>query len=146
MANTNNPTGLRPIRHRNGGKIVQNPYSIASAYATSLFKGDPVELTGTSMQIQRAAADNPDNLGVFAGVEYTNADGKRVYSKYWPASTVATYIVAFVWDDPQIIYECQYAVAAVERIISRVFGAADRVEMEGKVYQCGNVVAGVGGI
>jgi len=114
MANVNSPTGFRPVRHRSGARIVQNPYSIAAAYSTKIHKGTIVELTGTSMQIQVAAADNADNLGVFAGCEYTNAAGKRVYSKYWPADTSATDIVAFVWDDYNIIWEAQYGNTAAQ--------------------------------
>lgn len=114
MTNANSPVGLRPIRHRHGSRIVQNPYSIAAAYATKIHRGTIVELTGTSMQIQVAAADNPDNLGVFAGCEYNNAQGKRIFSKYWPADSAATEIIAHVWDDPQLIFEAQYGIAAGE--------------------------------
>lgn len=113
MANANGPFGLKPVRHRNGAKIIRNAYSIASGYGTSLFTGDVVERLGTTNNIQRAAADNPDNLGVFAGVEYTDANGRRVYSRYWPASTVATDVIAYVYDDPQIIYEVQFSTFAI---------------------------------
>jgi hypothetical protein len=116
MANADSPQGFRPVRHRNGSHIVANAYSIASAYATDIRKGDPVERLGTSNNIQLAAAGNADNLGVFKGCEYTNAAKKRVFSKQWPASTVATNIVAIVWDDPQIVYEIQCDTLAVTDI------------------------------
>lgn len=107
MANVNSPHGLRPVRHMTGGDVRVNEYSIASAYATNIFFGDPVEMTGTGKNIQLAAAQNVDNIGVFAGCRYVNAQGEQKFSKYWPASTSATEIVAMVYDDPNIVYEIQ---------------------------------------
>jgi hypothetical protein len=57
--------------------------------------------------IQRAAAANTDNVGVFVGCRYFDAAGETVFSKYWPASTVATDIVAHVVDDPFALFEIQ---------------------------------------
>lgn len=107
MANTNAPFGFRPRRHLTGGNIRQSEYSIASAYNTNIFKGDPVEMTGTGKNVQLAAAANADNIGIFAGVRYVNAQGEQKFSKHWPADQVATEIVAYVYDDPNIVYECQ---------------------------------------
>lgn len=107
MANTNAPLGLRPIRHMTGGSIRANEYSIASAYASNIFYGHPVEMTGTGKNIQIAAAANADNIGVFAGCRYVDSSGDQQFSRYWPASTTATEIVALVYDDPDIVFETQ---------------------------------------
>jgi len=108
MANTDNKTGLRPVRHRNGGKIVQNEYSIESTLAETIGKGHPVQMTGTGRNVIMAEATNADNIGVFAGCEWTPTNGgKRVFSKYWPTGQTGTDIVAYVWDDPDIIFEIQ---------------------------------------
>lgn len=107
MANVDGAFGLRPVRHRSGGVIKMSEYSIASAYSTSIFIGDVVEMTGTGRNIQVAAGGNVDNIGVFAGCRYVNAQGEQVFSRYWPASTVASSIVALVYDDPNIIFEGQ---------------------------------------
>lgn len=108
MANVDAACGLRPVKVLGGGSPQPSGgYSIASGYAANIFFGMPVEMTGTGTNIQQAAAGNVDNIGVFAGVAYTNAQGKRVFSKFWPASTVATDVEAFVYDDPNIIYEAQ---------------------------------------
>lgn len=107
MANANSPFGLRPVRHQTGGMIRLTEYSIASGYNTSIFSGDVVEATGTGKNISKAAAANADNLGVFSGCRYVDAQGKQVFSPMWPASTVATEIVALVYDDPNIVFECQ---------------------------------------
>jgi len=107
MANVNGPFGLRPARHSTGGVIRASEYSIASAYATSIFTGDVVEMTGTGTNIAKAAAENVDNIGVFAGCRYVDSQGKQQFSQYWPASTTASDIVAFVYDDPNIVFEAQ---------------------------------------
>jgi len=107
MANVNGPFGLRPMRHQTGGKIGANEYSIASGYATSIYTGDVVERTGTGRNIAQAAAGNGDNIGVFAGCRYVDQHGKQVFSQYWPANQVATEVVAFVYDDPNIVFEAQ---------------------------------------
>lgn len=107
MANTDSAFGLRPYRHLTGGCVRTNEYSIASGYNTNLFHGDPVEMTGTGKNVQLAAAGNIDNIGVFAGCRYVNAQGEQKFSKHWPANTVATEIVAYVYDDPNIVYEAQ---------------------------------------
>ena len=107
MANANAPCGFSPVRHKSGGQIRISNYTIASGYAANLGRGDPVELTGTGKNIQAAAGGNVDNLGIFAGVEYTDAQGQRQYSGYWASGTVGTDIVASVWDDPMIVFEVQ---------------------------------------
>lgn len=107
MANVNSSHGFRPTRHQTGGQIRTNEYSIASAYNTNIFDGDVVEMTGTGKNVSKAAAGNVDNLGVFHGVRYVDSQGNQKFSKYWPANTVATNIVALVYDDPNIVFECQ---------------------------------------
>lgn len=107
MANVNSPFGLRPVRHMGGGCVRTNEYSIASAYNTDIFHGDVVEMTGTGTNIAKAAAQNVDNIGVFAGCRYVDSRGNQVFSPYWPADTVATDIVALVYDDPNIVFEVQ---------------------------------------
>lgn len=106
MANVDAAYGLKPVRHQTGGKIQTNAYTIASGYATAIYKGDPV-LVVTGGTIERNAAGNVRSQGVFAGVEYTDSQGVRHFSKYWPASTVATDIVAHVYDDPMLIFAIQ---------------------------------------
>lgn len=107
MANTNAPFGLRPIGHLLNGDPQLSPYKIASEYNTALGRGDLIKLAGTSRNIVAAAAGDTNVIGVFAGVEYTNSDGQRVWTDYWTASAVGTNIVAYVWDDPFIIWAAQ---------------------------------------
>lgn len=107
MANTNAPFGLRPYRHAGGGDIRTEQFTIASAYNSDIYTGDPVEMTGTGQNIQRAAAGNVDNAGVFAGCRYVDAQGKPQWSPYWPANTVATDIEAYIIADPNVQFLIQ---------------------------------------
>jgi len=45
--------------------------------------------------------------GSFQGVEWTDTTGRRRVSNYWPASTTGTSIVAYFYNDLNIIYEIQ---------------------------------------
>ncbi|HUU81181.1 MAG TPA: hypothetical protein VMW90_07010 [Acidobacteriota bacterium] len=104
-------------------------YTIASTYGTGIFKGDVVKLVGGGGIEAAAAADRV--LGVFAGCQYVDAAGNQVFSKYWPASTVATEIVAWVYDDPNIVFAAQQetggtiAAADVGLLGDHVAGAGD---------------------
>lgn len=112
MSNSNSPFGLRAVRHLSGGMIRLTEYTIASGYASNIFSGDPVEMTGTGKNIQLSAAGNVDSIGVFHGVRYVNAQGEQKFSRHWPADQVATEIVALVYDDPNIVFEAQVSTLA----------------------------------
>lgn len=108
MANVNGPFGLRPVRKLGGGAITQNEYSIATDYTTAIYVGDVVEMTGTGRNVAKAAAENADNIGVFRGCSYVDANGSWTFAHYWPGvSDGKTNIVAYVIDDPDVIFECQ---------------------------------------
>lgn len=107
MANTNAPSGLKPLRHIGGGVIRQNEYSIASAYGTAIYTGDLVKLTGTGTNIAKSAAGDTNNIGVFMGCRYVNSVGEQKYARAWTASTVGSNIVAMVVDDPNVTFEIQ---------------------------------------
>lgn len=107
MANTSSPLGFVPIGNVNGNATLRRtPYSIANGYATALSKGDPVKSTGTSDNIAAAAAGDT-MIGIFESVEYTDAAGNKIRSNYWPAAQVSVDAVAFVYDDPDTIFEAE---------------------------------------
>ena len=118
MANTNSPFGFKPVSHLIGGpgNWTTKTYSIASGYAANIGMGDPVEQTGTADNVQLAAAGNVDNLGIFAGVEYTDANGRAQWSESWASGTTGTNIKAKVIVDPFVIYEVQADSAAANDI------------------------------
>lgn len=107
--NVDRKFGLAPRFHHNGGVIRARKYYIASAFGTSIFRGDLVKLTNTSRQIEDADAGDRA-VGVFDGCMYTAADGSFVFSPYYPASVAiqsGTVIEALVYDDPDIVFSIQ---------------------------------------
>ena len=108
MANKDAPFGFRPAKMLGGAPFNngQTSYGIASGYNTNIFTGDAVELhTDGTVTVGAAGATNL--IGVFNGCFYTDSTGKPTYSKYWPADTVASDAVAFVIDNPNVIFVAQ---------------------------------------
>ena len=108
MANKDAPFGFRPAKMLGGAPFNngQTSYGIASGYNTNIFTGDAVELhTDGTVTVGAAGATNL--IGVFNGCFYTDSTGKPTYSKHWPADTVASDAVAFVIDDPNVIFVAQ---------------------------------------
>ena len=130
MSTTLSPSGFNPVYHPSG-QIVANLYEPTVATNAAIYKGDPVKLDGTTGVVIIAAA-NDAILGVFAGCEYIDVDGKPNYKPYWPGSTSgATNIKFYVYDDPFIVYEIQAggSIAATE-----IGAAADFVIAAGSTY------------
>lgn len=115
MSSTSAPFGFRPSFH-NSGQIRPKAYTIASTYAANIFSGDPVKLVdagtiqlGTSDGTRTGTVDGISLLGIFAGVEYRDALGKPTISPFWPSGATATDIVAYVYDDPETLFDVEYA-------------------------------------
>lgn len=106
MANVKSPRGLRVA----GPLLSARWYEVAVGYATALFIGDPVIMTGTSNQVTSATAGSGNPIaGAIIGVYDANkvpgiqvSTGERV--NYKPASTAAYVLVA---DHPQQMFICQ---------------------------------------
>ena len=114
MSSTSAPFGFRPSYH-NSGQMRPKAYVIASAYAANIFSGDPVKLTdngvvqlGTSDGTRSGTVDGISLLGIFAGCQYLDATGKPTISPFWPSGTTGTEIVAWVYDDPETLFDVQY--------------------------------------
>lgn len=123
MANVDSPFGLKPIRYRTGAPYngATNPVYIDSGYGTALFIGDPVikvaggsnaaEVTvpgggkfgiGTLPSVEKATAGDGNRItGVIVAFAPDPANPER---KHNPASTAR---VAYVCDDPNVIFEVQ---------------------------------------
>lgn len=99
--------GFVPVKHASGGTIRPNEYSIAAAYTTNIFSGDPVALVDGGTIQQGAASSGTGLVGVFYGVSYKKSTGEYVYSRFWDTPTGATEIKAYVYDDPNIIYKVE---------------------------------------
>ena len=114
MSSTSAPFGFRPSYH-NSGQMRPKAYTIASTYAANIFSGDPVKLTddgviqlGSSDGTRAGTTDGITLLGVFAGCQYYDASGKPTISPFWPSGATGTEIVAWVYDDPETLYDVQY--------------------------------------
>lgn len=114
MSATSAPFGFRPSFH-NSGQMRPKAYTIASTYGSNIFQGDPVKLTdngviqlGTSDGTRDGTTDGIALLGIFAGCQYLDASGRPTISPFWPASTTGTEIVAWVYDDPETLFDVQY--------------------------------------
>jgi len=114
MSSTSAPFGFRASYH-NSGQMRPKAYVIASTYAVNIFSGDPVKLTdagviqlGTSDGTRSGTTDGISLLGIFAGVQYLDASGKPTISPFWPSGTTGTEITAWVYDDPETLFDVQY--------------------------------------
>jgi len=108
MANTLEKFGLRPSRQLNGSPFInaQNRYRIASGNSTSIYQGDLVTPL-TSGTVTRYVANTSNVVvGVFNGCFYTDpTTQKPTWSNYYPSSTNASDIIAFVIDGPDTVFE-----------------------------------------
>lgn len=115
MSATSAPFGLRPIgRLDNGSLEVFRQYPIASGFATNIVMGDVVELTDngatTTITKQTATGDGSviDIVGIFVGCKFTDPNTRQlIFSQLWPAGTVASDAMAYVVDDPQVLFAIQ---------------------------------------
>ena len=140
MANKDAAFGMKPVRMIGGGAYTggQSRYRIAANYGTSIFQGDMVaQVTGGGIEVHADGGTVP-SVGVFNGVQYTDPTTKeQVYSNYYPASTNASDLIAFVIDDPNVVYEVQ-ADAAFP--VADLFGNFDIV-----YTSSGSTVTGISG-
>lgn len=97
--------GLRPSFHQSG-QSRSTRRTILAAYTTAIYKGDPI-LIDAAGGVQIAITNSGRIDGVFMGCEYTDPTGKRNVSPYWPGTASCTDIVAYIADDPNVIFEVQ---------------------------------------
>jgi hypothetical protein len=115
MATTAAPYGLRAVNLIGG-----QPYSgstrqikIASGYASNIFNGSVVQIIadGTIEMVNEVGAVGTafpaGTIGVFVGCSYTDAKMGFIQSQYWPTGQVAADAVAYVVDDPRVVFAGQ---------------------------------------
>ena len=127
MANQDAAFGLRPLKMIGGAPFHggQSRYRIAADYGTAIFQGDMVaQVTGGTIEVHADGGTVPI-IGVFNGCRFTDPTTKKeTFSNFYPASTAADDIIAFVIDDPMVIFEIQ-ANAAMP--VADLFGNFDIV-------------------
>ena len=113
MASSAAPHGARPV-----GTVVGSPYQgkvthykIKNAYGTSIFFGDFVKWgdDNPNTTIQKdTGTTSLTPIGVFLGCAYTDPNTNQFTpNQYYPASTAADDIVAYVATDPFILMQMQ---------------------------------------
>lgn len=127
MSTTLKPFGLKPVYHPSGlDRSV--PFAGTNSYITGVSYSAPYSLsTGQSFyQYQPVAVNASGQLtiaatagtggatatqvyGVFDGVEYTTAEGRRTLGKSISKASLdaATSIVFWIFQDPALVYEAQ---------------------------------------
>jgi len=85
---------------------------IASGYAANLYYGQIVQLSaGTLIAGAYSCASSPTTpiagtIGVFVGCSYTNpSTNQPIQAQYWPTGTVANDAIAYVIDDPRVVFK-----------------------------------------
>lgn len=129
MANSDNPRGLQPVRHRNGAPYngAGSLYHVAAGDAQVIAPGDPVIVTGTAdangiPTVTRATAGATNYItGVMVGL--TNGEGTLLRDDGL-ATTASTSQYILVADDPDIVFEAQCSASVAATDIS---GNADLV-------------------
>jgi hypothetical protein len=108
MANLLEKFGLRPSRQLNGSPFInaQNRYRISANNTTAIFQGDLVIPTTSGTITRYVAGTTTTVVGVFNGCFYTDpTTQKPTWKNYYPASTNASDITAFVIDGPDTVFE-----------------------------------------
>ena len=123
MATTAAPYGGRVVKLA-GNRPNNNSnslYPIASNYGTSIFFGQPVVYSATNSSVEVPAATDFGGatqelyIGILAVCTYTDPNLKyTVFRQFYPASTVASDIQAYVLDDPNSIIQFEASTTAFD--------------------------------
>jgi len=134
MATTAAPYGLKAVNLVGG-----QPYAgstrlvkIASGYASNIFNGSVVSVVAAgTVEIVNEVGTNASpfpagTLGVFVGCSYTDPNTKqKLFSQYWPTGTVASDAVAYVIDDPDVVFQIQADEAVAQASLGSNIGVAN---------------------
>jgi hypothetical protein len=128
MANKVELYGLRPVRQLNGSPFInaQNRYRIAADYGTSIYQGDLVEPLASGTIQKHTGGTSGQVVGVFNGCFFTDpTTQKPTFKNYYPASTNASDITAFVIDAPETVFEINSNLSFVVADIFKNFSVVD---------------------
>jgi hypothetical protein len=117
------PYGLQPV-NLIGGQVYAGStrlMSIASGYATSIYYGDVVKRVSNGTIEKDTGTGTATPVGIFLGCTYTNpTNSQKTFAQYYPASTAASDIQAYVVDDPDVLFK----VASCSNTTVTFFGPA----------------------
>jgi len=113
MATSATPNGAEPTNTLSAsgsytGKV--RHIKIASAYDTAIFYGDFVALVAAGT-VEKAAVTTSvvaGTVGIFVGCSYTDPSTSQLtFNQQFPADTAASDIMAYVVDDPKLVFKMQ---------------------------------------
>ena len=111
MAAVAAPYGARPIGTLSAsgsftGKV--RHIGIAASYGTQISYGDFVKLVTAGVVEKDTGTATLTPVGIFLGCSYTDpSTGQLTFTKLWTASNAATDAVAYVLDDPHVLFQMQ---------------------------------------
>jgi|TARA_B100000123_G_scaffold272417_1_gene255032 hypothetical protein len=113
MATSATPNGAEPVNTLSAsgsytGKV--RHIKIASGYGTAIFYGDFVKLvsSGTVEKAEVTTSVVAGTVGIFVGCSYTDPSTSQLtFNQQFPASTAASDIMAYVVDDPKLVFKMQ---------------------------------------
>ena len=102
------PYGFQPV-NLIGGQVYAGStrlMPIASGYATSIYYGDVVKRVSNGTIEKDTGTGTATPVGIFLGCTYTNpTTSQKTFAQYYPASTAAPDIQAYVVDDPDVLVQ-----------------------------------------
>ena len=110
MSTTATPYGFRPVGLLGGGDWSNSIRHIkmTNSYGTSIFYGDVVKVVSTGTVEKDSGTTTMTPVGIFVGCSYTDPSSSQpTYAQMWTASTSATDIMAYVVDDPDVVFQAQ---------------------------------------
>jgi len=148
MANIDAPFGFRQVGGL-GSRPTSNgtsQYKIASGQTAAIYAGDVVALAGsgglkvqggttvTAGYVGPSETDATRNVGIFNGCLYEDpTTNKPTFQNYWPGD-VAAAADAFIYDDPDDLFEVQTAGTHTQAVVGR---ACDMVYAAGSTVTNG---------
>ena len=111
MSATATPNGAEPVGTLSGsgsftGKLRHIP--ITGSYGTAIFYGDFVKLANTGTVEKDTGTATMTPVGIFMGCAYTDpTTNQMTFSQQWPAGNQAADPVAYVADDPNLLFRMQ---------------------------------------
>lgn len=151
MASTAAPYGLRPVKRVDGmpyAGAVEEFLIDPAGEATNIFNGQVVIIgadgyiaistaTGADITTNNLGGSGVGAIGVFVGCEYTNAQGQRIWSQYYPSGTTGD-VRAKVVTDPNVIFQAQLDGSGAQTVLgTNTFFAAVQSTSTGST-QTGN--------
>jgi hypothetical protein len=111
MATTAAPYGARPIGTLSAsgsftGKVRHLP--IITTYGTQISYGDFCKVAADGTIAKDTGTTALTAVGIFMGCSYTDpTTNQKTFSQFWPASNAATDAMAYVLDDPFVVFQMQ---------------------------------------